>query len=60
MKIETILDSYINGQRKQMIDQIRRYGMRRFFVDLVTLFEGELISKQMFIEITLFYMRHKT
>ena len=59
MKIEAILDSYANGQRKQMIDQIKRYGVRQFFVDLAESFEADVVTKQTFIEITLIYMRHK-
>ena len=32
-KIQTILDSFHNGQKKQMVKQIKDYGQARFFLD---------------------------
>ncbi len=32
-KLRIIYDSYINGQRGQMVDQIKDYGVARFHVD---------------------------
>jgi len=33
MKIETIHNSLINGQRTQMVDQIKEYGLYDFWSD---------------------------
>jgi len=35
MKIETIVDSYWNGQHDQMREQIQKYGVKMFFYDLL-------------------------
>ena len=32
-KLERILNSYTNGQKKQMVNQIKAYGQARFFID---------------------------
>ena len=32
-KIEEVVNSYINGQKKQMVEQIKAYGQRKFFID---------------------------
>jgi hypothetical protein len=33
MKIETIHESLVNGQRRQMVEQIKEYGLYDFFSD---------------------------
>ena len=32
-KLEEISNSYLNGQKKQMCNQIKEYGVKKFFVD---------------------------
>lgn len=32
-KLEQIEDSYINGQKKQMVNQIKAYGIKAFMID---------------------------
>jgi len=32
-KIEQIENSYINGQKRQMVQQIKEYGINKFMVD---------------------------
>ena len=32
-KIEQIILSYYNGQKAQMVNQIKAYGIKKFFVD---------------------------
>ena len=32
-QIQVILDSYHNGQKEQMVDQIKAYGQAKFFVE---------------------------
>ena len=32
-KIEEIYTSYVNGQKRQMVNQIKAYGQAKFFVD---------------------------
>ena len=36
MEIEKILDTYMNGNPDDMREQIRKYGVRKFFYDLLT------------------------
>lgn len=33
MKLETIIESYKDGQFKQFREQVKRYGKKRFMVD---------------------------
>jgi len=35
MSIETILESWVNGQQKQARTQVKRYGLKRFIVDVL-------------------------
>lgn len=32
-KLGQIYDSYINGQKKQMVKQIKAYGQKKFMID---------------------------
>ena len=36
MDIETIHESLVNGQRKQMVNQIKEYGLHDFWADYKT------------------------
>lgn len=35
-KLEEIVDSYYNGQKKQMVAQIKAYGIKAFMIDFYT------------------------
>ena len=46
--IQEIINSKVNGQKKQMVDQIRDYGAADFFVDL-----GQFINESDFLKMSL-------
>lgn len=35
-KIQSIVESFFNGQKKQMVNQIKEYGVNKFHIDLGT------------------------
>ena len=57
-EIEEIINSHINGQFKQMKNQIDEYGPYSFFPTLADQI-GELITKDDFIQITTAYNNSK-
>ncbi len=57
-KISAIIDSKINGQNKQMVDQIRDYGATEFFVDLESYIEEtEFVNMSLYADIGVRYHR---
>lgn len=42
-KLQAVLDSRVNGQKTQMIEQIKEYGVSRFFVDLLDAIESHIV-----------------
>ena len=61
MKIETIHESLVNGQRKQMVNQIKKYGLYDFWIDykvyLFDMYVSESDRYNYFSEATISYHR---
>ena len=61
MKIETIHDSLVNGQRKQMVEQINEYGLYDFFADyheyLFNTYQDDHARYEYFASATISYHR---
>ena len=60
-KLEIIHESLVNGQRKQMVEQIQEYGLYDFWADyrdyLDTLYVSVEARKQYFQDATISYFR---
>ena len=54
-KIETILDIWYNGQKKQFIAQVRVYGVKRFFIDIWAI---ERVSADTYIILNQYYYNY--
>ena len=57
--IETIHDSYINGQFRQMTKQIDEYGLYDFWSDFKNYLQDTGCSHDDFISVTIVYFRVK-
>ena len=55
-KISIIIDSYYNGQRRKMVDQINTYGMPKFWGDLNNHISENLLDDSLLGNILLSYM----
>ena len=55
--IESIHESYINGQRRQMVKQIDEYGLYDFWSDLRNYLHDTGCNPDDFISMTIIYHR---
>lgn len=55
MDIEEIVDSWMNGQFKQWLSQVKTYGIADFFIDLW----NEYNDPALYIEMTKYYFNSK-
>jgi len=56
-KLQIIYDSYINGQMKQMAEQIIYYGMRKFWEDMRNWMNENCLDMEDLTNILIIYMR---
>jgi hypothetical protein len=60
-QLQTIVESYINGNRRQMVEQIDEYGLYDFWADLRDYFSelAEKVEFRTFADMTICYFRIK-
>ena len=55
MEIQEIIDSFINGNKQQFYNQIKKYSVEDFFIELRNQVNLGLYEERLFIRMTITY-----
>jgi hypothetical protein len=56
MEIETIMDSWIIGNKKHAREQVKKYGLKRFIVDVLE--QGFILRNESINNVIIYMLKH--